>query len=407
MTKPLLSICIPTRNRAAFLYRTLRSIADNPVFANGNDVEVIISDNASTDATPEIAKLFTDKYGGKVVYSRNDVDIADKNFEKSLRLARGVFRKLANDTLCFDEDGVRTVLTAVKENAEKRPVLFFADDNEKPDCFCHSLNDFVKQTSFLTTWIGAFGIWDDDLEKIADFSAHADRQLTQTEIVLQMVADKKEAIVVNRHFGQNQKIWDKAGYIVEKIFGQYYLDILNGYVDCGMLSKAVFRAEKKRVLQKHILDFYFSRNLKYERTGLFKNLKKHYAFCPYFYTSALAAWVRGGLVGLTNRIKIKRRGVEGNFRKQWKKRNKLSSVIPVKVEYPNSVCVEDGTSGDLFAENCNPAENTLIIGKNVKIGKDVRFVFNGGRKAIVIPDNTEIKDGTTVFSNEAFNDGNG
>ena len=101
MTSPLLSICIPTRNRAAFLYRTLRSITQTSVFQNGNEVEIVVSDNASTDATPEIAKVFTDKYGDKIIYSRNEQDIADKNFEKSLRLAHGMFRKLNNDTFCI------------------------------------------------------------------------------------------------------------------------------------------------------------------------------------------------------------------------------------------------------------------------------------------------------------------
>ena len=66
MTEPLLSICIPTRNRAAFLYRTLRSITETPVFQNGNEVEVVVSDNASTDATEEIVKIFTEKYGNKI-----------------------------------------------------------------------------------------------------------------------------------------------------------------------------------------------------------------------------------------------------------------------------------------------------------------------------------------------------
>lgn len=402
MTQPLLSICIPTHNRAAFLYRTLRSIADNPIFANGTDVEIVVCDNASTDATAEVAKLFVDKYGDKVVYSRNDIDTADKNFEKSLRLAHGAFRKLINDTLCFADDGVQTVLTAVKANMKKRPVLFFSNKDENSDCVCRGLDEFIKEVSFLTTWIGAFGLWDDNLERLTDFSNHADKQLTQTETVLKMVADKKEAVVVNRWFGRVQSVWDKPGYVVEKVFGQYYLDILNDCVNQGELSKQVFSTEKKRVLQKHIFNFYFSKNLKYERTGLFKNLKKYYAFSPYFYTGALTVRINGFFVGLINRIKIKRRGIEGDFRKQWQKRNKLSSVIPVKVEYPNAVCVEDGASGELFVENCNPAENTLIIGKNVKIGKDVHFVFNGGRKSIIVPDNTEIKNGTTVFSNEAF-----
>lgn len=401
MTSPLLSICIPTRNRAAFLYRTLRSITQTSVFQNGNEVEIVVSDNASTDATPEIAKVFTDKYGDKIIYSRNEQDIADKNFEKSLRLAHGMFRKLNNDTFCITDAGLQNILTTVKRYSEKRPVLFFSNRNDA-DCFCTSLDSFVREASFVATGIAAFGIWDADLEKATGFSARADRQLTQTEAVLKMVADKKEAVVVNKQFGGVQSIWDKAGYAVEKIFGQYYLDILSDYVNKGAISKSIFKVEKKKVFKMHILPFYFSKKIKYRRTGLFNNLKKYYAFCPYFYTSALAAYINGFLKDLENSVKIKRRGVEGNFRKQWQKRNKLSSVIPVKVEYPNAVCVEDGASGELFVENCNPAENALIIGKNVTIGKDVRFVFNGGRKSIIVPDNTEIKNGTTVFSNEVF-----
>ena len=84
MTEPLLSICIPTRNRAAFLYRTLRSITETPVFQNGNEVEVVVSDNASTDATEEIVKIFTEKYGNKIVYSRNDENIKDKKTARRL-----------------------------------------------------------------------------------------------------------------------------------------------------------------------------------------------------------------------------------------------------------------------------------------------------------------------------------
>ena len=41
---------------------------------------------------------------------------------------------------------------------------------------------------------------------------------------------------------------------------------------------------------------------------------------------------------------------------------------------------------------------TLIIGENVKIGKDVRFDFNGAEKLIVVADNAEIPDETTVYS---------
>lgn len=131
MTEPLLSICIPTRNRAAFLYRTLRSITETPVFQNGNEVEVVVSDNASTDATEEIVKIFTEKYGNKIVYSRNETDIHDENFGKALRLAGGEFLKLNNDTFWFEGNGLERLLSKIKQYKKERPVLCFTNDGIK------------------------------------------------------------------------------------------------------------------------------------------------------------------------------------------------------------------------------------------------------------------------------------
>jgi len=56
--KPLLSICIPTYNRAEYLAKSLDTLVCLPEF-NSSEVEVVISDNASTDNTQEVAK----KYG--------------------------------------------------------------------------------------------------------------------------------------------------------------------------------------------------------------------------------------------------------------------------------------------------------------------------------------------------------
>lgn len=48
--KPLLSICIPTYNRAEYLAKSLDTLVCLPEF-NSSEVEVVISDNASTDNT--------------------------------------------------------------------------------------------------------------------------------------------------------------------------------------------------------------------------------------------------------------------------------------------------------------------------------------------------------------------
>ena len=50
--RPLLSICIPTFNRGNILNDVLNNYVNNPQF--DNEVEIVISDNASTDITAEI-----------------------------------------------------------------------------------------------------------------------------------------------------------------------------------------------------------------------------------------------------------------------------------------------------------------------------------------------------------------
>jgi abequosyltransferase len=59
---PTLSIGIPTYNRCSLLNRELRTIAQQLVAAIPGQVEVIVSDNASVDETPQIVARFTREY---------------------------------------------------------------------------------------------------------------------------------------------------------------------------------------------------------------------------------------------------------------------------------------------------------------------------------------------------------
>ena len=54
-----LSICIPTFNRGDFLKRLLVDILENE---RSHEVEIVISDNASTDNTDEVVEFFKDKF---------------------------------------------------------------------------------------------------------------------------------------------------------------------------------------------------------------------------------------------------------------------------------------------------------------------------------------------------------
>ena len=120
MTQPLLSICIPTYNRASFLDQCLSAIVHQDGF--DERVEVVISDNASTDNTQELCKKYTEQYPN-IRYFRNEV--MGPNLHPVLQRATGLLRKVTNDTILYQPGAIEYMLQAIEENKEKKPQIYF------------------------------------------------------------------------------------------------------------------------------------------------------------------------------------------------------------------------------------------------------------------------------------------
>ncbi len=112
---PLLTIAIPTYNRAQSLDLLLRSIDNQLIGIDGVDLEVLIFDNCSTDNTSEIADFFTLK-NTIIKYVKNQENIGpDNNFIKAFNLAQGQYLwMLGDDELLFD-GAITLVLKFCKE----------------------------------------------------------------------------------------------------------------------------------------------------------------------------------------------------------------------------------------------------------------------------------------------------
>ena len=86
---PLLSICIPTYNHAELLDQALARLTSLPAFASG-DVEVVLSDNASTDGTRAVGERYAAAFPSRVNYFRNPENVFDRNYELALSHGRGL-----------------------------------------------------------------------------------------------------------------------------------------------------------------------------------------------------------------------------------------------------------------------------------------------------------------------------
>ncbi|MDR3723200.1 MAG: glycosyltransferase family 2 protein [Terracidiphilus sp.] len=90
-----MTIAIPTYNRAGFLSSLLESLREQ--IAEYEDVELLISDNASTDSTPEIIKNYIDKKMEANVFRNADNIGADRNFISLFNAAKGKYFWLIGD----------------------------------------------------------------------------------------------------------------------------------------------------------------------------------------------------------------------------------------------------------------------------------------------------------------------
>jgi abequosyltransferase len=110
----ILSICIPSYNRADMLSAAIESILNQA--AEG--VEIVVSDNASTDNTDLVMRDLAQRHP-QIRYVRSDVNVgADRNFLKVVELAAGRYTWLMGSDDMVAPGGVAEVLSAIESHPE-------------------------------------------------------------------------------------------------------------------------------------------------------------------------------------------------------------------------------------------------------------------------------------------------
>ncbi len=105
-----LSICIPTYNFAEFIGETLQSILRQ----SADDVEVVVLDSGSTDATPEIVRSFQRDFPALRYYRRDKKGGIDRDLAETISLARGAYCWLMSSDDTLVPGAIATVLDEIR-----------------------------------------------------------------------------------------------------------------------------------------------------------------------------------------------------------------------------------------------------------------------------------------------------
>ncbi|MDD5102185.1 MAG: glycosyltransferase family 2 protein [Endomicrobiaceae bacterium] len=281
MNNPLLSICIPTYNRADYLNQSIQSIVNSDGF--GDKVEIVISDNCSTDNTEITCLQWSEKYTNiKYFKQSKPTDIADKNFIDAMSLGTGQYLKLNNDSLTFKKHTLNLMLEAIEKHIMTKETLFFhmtrfGKNKNNKSVLINNLDDFINIASGDMTWISNFGCWKKDFDKLENKEEYIHTQFMQVDWALRLFMINSFAYIYSGNFYNLLPINKKGIVDLFDVYGNKYLSVYEDYLKNGLIKKSTVQKERRNTFFKILMPIYiysaYKKDKFYKKDKLFDYLK--------------------------------------------------------------------------------------------------------------------------------------
>lgn len=114
-----LTIGIPTYNGLTFIIDALDSIVSQITEELRDKIEIVVSDNASTDGTGELVKAYQAKHSANIQYFRNDANVGfDRNVDLLFKRGSGQFVWMMGDDDTLKPHAIHHVLKLIEQHPE-------------------------------------------------------------------------------------------------------------------------------------------------------------------------------------------------------------------------------------------------------------------------------------------------
>jgi abequosyltransferase len=281
VSEVLLSLCIPTFNRCEILETSLNYLFADPGF-NSDLIEVVVSDNCSTDQTESVVAKFP-----LVRYFKNGRNIQDENVIRVLNNATGSYLKIVNDTFRFKEHVLLEILEILKNESDLgRNVFFFQNfiDNVNVVKYVNNLDELFTECSYYTTWLACTGFWRKDYINVLSENHYTVLRFPQLHYMYEVVSNGKPTVVYFKDMFEIVLPQRKGGYNFFRTWINDYLSIVKG----RNLKFGTLQLEKYRLLKYHIIPRYEEMRkdqtrFDFNTQGMFFYLIREYWYLFYMY----------------------------------------------------------------------------------------------------------------------------
>ena len=280
-TPPLLTYAFITYNRSRYLRKSLKSVLQQV----GGDplVEVLVSDNASTDDTRELVQEMQAQYRN-LGYHCNEENVgAEGNIHEAILRSRGEYVIVAGDDDYLLDGALHVVLDNIRKyrgaalfhlRRENTPRRVYKDRGIVP---------YIAYVGYHMTWIGGI-VWRRELYPLIREPHKYDyTRLPQVYMQLEMLRKNPQFVILYGMFlteGTGECI--PSGFNFGEIFIKNYLDIL---MTASEIPPYLLSDEKKRLMDELIYDC-LEKIVQYQHdldlAGIFDIVRGHYAAEPYY-----------------------------------------------------------------------------------------------------------------------------
>lgn len=291
----LLTIAIPTHNRSQYLDTNLFHLCGQ-LKKDESRLQILISDNNSTDKTSEIVNKYISR-GFDITYQKNDENIgADNNFIQCFTMSKGKYVLIMGDDDILLEGAVENILNILEKSDYGIVYLssypfkenFIA---EKPQhnlsgyIVYNDINKFIKKISYSLTFISANIINKSLVDPAFDPKTFLNTDLVQLGWTYSALFNSKQNVFIKDYL-LAYKMYNSGGYALCKTFGVNLNKISTMLINNGM-DKEVFE-----IINKKLISNFFPANIIRARKNLMNTIEEDYFRTLYpIYHKYLYFWI--------------------------------------------------------------------------------------------------------------------
>ena len=292
MNSPLLSIAIPTYNRSAYLKSNLVQLTKElEQIRNTELVEIIVSDNNSSDSTSEVINEIIES-GLAIRYYKNNENIGwGRNFLQCYNLAIGKYLLILGDDDILYDGSLKIIIENIK-NKELgiiflRPYGYDKDYIEEYPGICGEIKEYDNLPFFLrkigaTVSLISSCIVNKSLISDIVFNSIDPGNFAHVHLILNAFVRSKRNLIIN-HFIVGCKRNNSSNYDFSELFVTEFWSIMDQYKGEIITEDLIRQLEKDQIFSYYPFylfqqQIYKSKDLVFAKKNFDKRFKHNFLY---------------------------------------------------------------------------------------------------------------------------------